>query len=211
MAGPSPCHTYKRNEMGGLYQSRENERDYVDKTEALVSYTTFQMLNMPEKWKDILTTPLLRTAFAIETCVEKANAIYMPKSSEREKLIRSLKERRNLLYEALRLYRDYDAKLERLMGQIDLMQSEKERLKRIMVSLIEEAKRSDEEVPEIRLISRMNDVEYRSTSGSHIYRLKLTAKQKDHLLKLESESKKAIRNRIEKDNYMLKGLGGLEI
>lgn len=196
--------------MGGLYQSRENIQDYVDRTEALVSYTTFQMLNMPENWKDFLAAPLLRTAFAIETCVEKANAIYMPDSSQREKLIRSLKERRNLLYEALRLYRDYDRKIERIYSQIDLMQSEKERLKKIMISLINEAKKSDEDVPEIRLVSRMNDVEYRSSSGSHIYRLKLTAKQKDHLLKLESESKAAIRKRIEKDNYMLKGLGGLE-
>ena len=196
--------TPSQKTMGGLYKPRTNEIAYVSKTEEFTTYTTFLMLNMPEEWKEFLTTPVTHTAFNIETCVEKANAVYIPKpDNEPERFVKAIRERTAFLYDALRLFRDFDQKMERLLGQIDLLQSEKRRLKNIVLSLIEDAKRSDEEVPEIKIITRCNDFEYKSANGSHVFRLKLTSKQKDHLLKLEHEAKTAIKNRIEKDNYML--------
>ena len=196
--------------MSVQYKPRDNGRDYVDRTEEFANYATFLMLNMPEEWKELLTVPVAKAAQNIETCVEEANAVFIHDPSQREIFIQDVRQRRELLHRALRGFRDFDRKLDRVLDQIDLMQSEKERLKKIMISLIEDAKKSDEDITEIRLVSRMGDVEYRSAGGGRVYRLKLTQKQKDHLLKLESEARKAIKNRIEKDSKQLKAVMGTE-
>lgn len=191
--------------MGGQYRAKENGRKYVDKTSEMADYATFLMLNMPERWNDLLTNQVALTAQRIETCVQKANAVYIPDyKRERAGFIKGLKEKNELLYEALRLFDDLHCKFDRLMRHVDLTYSEKKRLKKIVEDLIEESKKSDEEVPEIRLISRMGDVEYKSAGGSKVYKLKLTSKQKDHFLKLMYESRELIAKRAEYDNYQIK-------
>jgi hypothetical protein len=87
--------------MGGLYKPRTNEIAYVNKTEEFTTYTTFLMLNMPADWKEFLTTPVIRTAFNIETCVEKANAVFIPKpDTDPERFVRAIRERTGFLYES---------------------------------------------------------------------------------------------------------------
>lgn len=55
--------------MSVQYKSRDNGRDYVDRTEEFANYSTFLMLNMPEEWKELLTVPVAKAAQNIETCI----------------------------------------------------------------------------------------------------------------------------------------------
>lgn len=201
--GLVPATRCEKRNMGGLYKPRKNTIEYVTKTEELVKYTIHLMMNLPNEWRDFLTTPVAEAVLAIENSVEKANAVYIQKPGTRAELPKyyaALRERRNYLYEALRGFRVFDKRMEHLLGHLDLVQSEKKRLKNIVISLIEEARRSDKEIPEIRVIARASDFAYTAANGSHVYRLKLTSRQKDHMLKLEYGAYEAIYKQVKAEN-----------
>ena len=198
--------------MSQYYKPKnETGREYVLKTKEFNAYVLHIMMNMPEQWKEFLTVPVFQASDEIESLVIQANRIYIPNKDGPAKAD-AVKERLSYLYQALRMFSVFDEKYDRLMLNLDLEGSEKARLKNIMIGILNAEKEKDpngklaKDGIEIRFVSRITDMEFRSAHGSESLKLKFTAKQNDRLLSLETQAMSGIRKRIASDNKIISEL-----
>ena len=165
-------------------------------------------LRLPSQW-EYLTKPLLDISFKIEFLVMSANRVYInPEKQERSELIKAYKERDELLQDALRCFDPFDTSFSRLMDYIDITGNEKRRLRNIFLSIIDQERKRNPEVKEIKIkvISRQDEFEYRSLVGEKKFKLRMTPKQKNNWLKSESSAIEEIQKRILSDKEAIKGL-----
>lgn len=191
--------------MSQKYKPKDNKptgREYVDYTTEFCNRTTFYCMRLPRRWNEILLQPMLREAQAIESLVTQANKVYVNEYHlAPEAAIRAYQERDRLLHEALRHIDAFNAAFDRMTGYIELGSAEKNRLKKIVLSLIRDAKQEDPDLKklEIKVVSRMDDVQYESMFGNQYYKLKLTRKDKDRWLQCELAAIQYITDRLDKD------------
>ena len=189
--------------MSEKYKKREpTGREFVDTTIQFRDLTVFHCMKLPERWMPTLLVPLLDASAKIESQVIEANRIYISdKNQTAEQLRVAYEERIRMLSEALRTFKAFDQSFERMMRMIDIQGSEKRRLKNIVLSIIDKAKEDDEELKEleIKVVSRLTDMEYRSVAGKKTFRLSLTSKGKDRWIATEAEAIDLIKKRIESD------------
>lgn len=196
--------------MGKKYQKKEpTGREYVDAASALCTLTVFQCMKLPERWKDVLLSPLIAHAQTIESLAAQANKVYInEKTMPPEALIGAYQMRIGLLQEALRVFASFDMSFKRLMDHVDISGEEKRRLKNILLGIIRSEKAKDPEIKriEIKVISRQTDMQYLSAYGDKYLKLKITPKTRDHWLRKEIEAMEHIRKRIESDKKAISRL-----
>lgn len=191
--------------MSRKYQPKNDKptgREYVDYTTEFCNRTAFYCMRLPKRWNEILLQPMLRESQAIESLVTQANKVYVNEYNlTPDEAIRAYQERDRLLHEALRHIDAFNAAFDRMTGYIDIGASEKNRLKKIVLSLIREAKREDPDIKEleIKIVSRTDDMQYESMFGNQYYKLKLTHKDKNRWLQSELAAIQYITDRLDRD------------
>lgn len=186
-------------------------REYVDKTTKFCGYTIFQCSRFPQHWDSLYLAPIMLLANDIESQVRQANKVWMgtkEKPLSKEDGIAALQERCEYLKKAIGLFADFDIKFDRLMSAIDIAGSERRRLTNILYNIIDEEKAKNPELDNIRIDvhAKLNEVCYTSAVGEQRLKLRLTAKQRDHWLKLESEAKTLITGRLQTDKKAISRL-----
>lgn len=190
--------------MAQKYKKKEpTGREYVDATKEFCSLIIFHCTRLPERWYDVFLKPLIEQAQKIEELVVCANRVYInPEKMDSEMLVQAYKERDQMLYEVIRMFAAYDISFNRLMSQIDIAGAEKRRLKNILLHIIREEQEKNPDISkiEIKVVSRISDMEFTSTFGNKCMKLKLTRKSRDQWIKREQEPLEYIRKRIADDN-----------
>lgn len=185
---------YKKPELTG--------REYVDSTTAFCGATMHYCLRLPQQWENTVTKPLIDTAQEIAKIVVAANRIYISEGNmEKDELVAGYQERIQELGKALRLFSVFDAAFDSMMSFIDISCTEKQRLKDVLLKIIQEEQKNNPQVKDItiQVVSRGNDMTYKSAFGNASFRLKLTAKNRSAWLKAEKQAESYIKSRVAAD------------
>ena len=181
--------------------------EYVLAVEDLVDITISRCGKLPKEWKDYSLDPLVEAANRMDDIVNRANGVYVnPKSQSGEELIEALEQRIVLLQECMKEFSVFDRNFDKLMRRVDFSNSEKVRLKNLLLQAIKEA--SEETKKEIVLEGRFgeNDFSYISANGSHSVKLMLTHHNVDHWLDVRHRAEKRVAEKLNRDRDYLKHL-----
>lgn len=177
-------------------------REFVNAATKLANVTYDRCMVLPKTWWDGLCKPLVDSANKIESLVVDGNAVYCDKNVlDPISYVHALEQRHDLLTEALREFKNYDRKLARLFSHIDFERSEKERLKKIVLSIIREEQANNPDVAkiDIQVKAYPDMLKYTSKSGSKCLRICLTTSNRDAWMATRNDACKLLPARISAD------------
>lgn len=197
--------------MGRKYRPKSETGDeYVEDTKKLYRYTQERISVMPPEMKEYILDPMYKVVLKATELVIEANAVYIHKTNDKE-MMSALKERDDILVRALRQLDVYDFHFDNLMQGIDLLASEKTRMKNLFEQMLQEEGYSLDGRPEnrndnhltVNVINHPSEIEYVINNNRRVLRTGLTLKKKDHWLLLETKARDGIAKRISKDRDII--------
>jgi len=175
--------------MGQYYRpKKQTGNEYVRAVKEFNAYVLHTLGKLPAEWNEFYLKPMASESRAIEAWCIKANSVYM-KETDPVLLIRAYETRIGYLTNCLREFDVYSNLFDELMCHIDLMQSERARLKGILCQIL-----------------KQDDIEYTAENGTERLRLGFTLGNRDHLLQLENKAREMAGKRLSDDRGILKNL-----
>jgi len=203
--------------MGQYYRpKKQTGNEYVRAVKEFNAYVLHTLGKLPAEWNEFYLKPMASESRAIEAWCIKANSVYM-KETDPVLLIRAYETRIGYLTNCLREFDVYSNLFDELMCHIDLMQSERARLKGILCQILKQdgynyeinnnlPKDPKPDQPTIRIAGHVSDIEYTAENGTERLRLGFTLGNRDHLLQLENKAREMAGKRLSDDRGILKNL-----
>lgn len=203
--------------MGQYYHpKKETGNEYVFAVKEFNAYVLHTLGKLPAEWHDFYLEPIAEASRAIKAYCIRANSVYM-KETDPDLLIKAYETRIDYLSNCLREFAVYSSFFDDLMSHVDLMQSEWVRLKGILCQILKREgfnyasndnspKEQKPDLPTIRIVGHVSDIEYIAENGKARLELGFTFGNKEYLIKLENKAREMVRKRLSDDRGILKNL-----